>query len=148
VKRRSAILLALVVPCLAAVLWLWFLRPYARNPDPGARATIRFTRIERDHGFFWLDVYLRIRPGDEHDLLKPVRLVTAAEREVEPAETTLEGSPERRIDALSIRFWLEEEDLEGPLRIRLNDGELVVRDDHGVPAIPSGEAVFRQTSRW
>lgn len=147
-KRRSAILLALVVPCLAAVVWLWFLRPYDWHPDPGARATIRFTRVERDHSFYWVDIYLRLRPDEEHDLLKPVRLLTASGRELEPADTTLEGTAERKIEALSLRFWLDQADLEGPLRLRINDGELVVRKGSGLPALENGDAVFRQTAKW
>lgn len=145
-KRRLVLLLIALALSLVFAGWQW-LRPYDWNPDPQARFRIEHVSLQRDHSFYWLGLRLE-RVGDgKHDLTKPVRLVTAAGREVEPADTTMEGNPEEGVSGLGFRFWLEDEDLDGPLGLRLNDGILKVRSGSGQPRIKDGIRYFT-TSRW
>ena len=147
VNRRVRILITLLALCLGFAAWQW-LRPYEWNVDPEARAKAAFSRIERDESFYWLDVYVRITDSRGHDLKKPVRLILADGRELEPADTTLEGSSSQEIEAISFRFWLDSTDIVGPLRLRLNDGELLIRRHPTVPDLGPREFSFHQSTRW
>ena len=55
--------------------WSW-LRPYAWNPDPAARCKVIGTQVRKDLAYYWVDTHLKTIPGQTHDLLKPVRLIT------------------------------------------------------------------------
>lgn len=140
-------MLVLLVVCLGFAGWQW-LRPYDWNADSEARAEVHFTRVERDESFFWLDVHLRITDARGHDLEKPVRLVLANGNELEPADTTLEGSAMQSIEAITFRFWLEREQIAGPLTLRMNDGTLTIRKRAGIPKLVSEDFRFFQTSNW
>lgn len=146
-NRRVRILLALLALCLGFVAWQW-LRPYQWNADPEARAKVGFARIERDESFLWLDVYVKITDPRGHDLEKPVRLILSDGRELEPAETTLEGSVARRIEAISFRFWLDSKDAIGPLKLQMNDGALLVRKEPTEPDLEPRDFRFHQTTNW
>ncbi len=149
VKRRTfrGILLALLVGASAVAIWSWF-RPYDWAPDPEARYGIRAAQLIRDQSYFWLNVQLDRTGNAEHDLLKPVRLETAAGRRIEPADTTFEGTPETGTTRIWFRFWLEKSDLEGPLKLHLNDGALDVKTTSGIPSLgATGERVFT-SHRW
>ncbi len=145
-KRRLVLLLISLLLSLAFLGWQW-LRPYDWNADPQARYRIVHASLERDHSFYWLGLRLDRTGREGHDLAKPVALLTAAGREVEPADVTMEGDGESGVTGLSFRFWLEKDDLDGPLRLRLNDGSLTVRQRSGPPADKGGIRYF-STSRW
>lgn len=147
VNRRVLVLLILLALTLGFGVWQWF-RPYEWKPDSAAGAEIRFSQVKRDQGFAWLDVHLKLTDPGRHDLQKPVRLVLADGTEVAPADTTLEGTAERPLDAISFRFWLELEKLAGPLRLRINDGVLVVRQSGPLPRLEPREIRYHQTNRW
>lgn len=146
-NRRVRILLALITLCVGFVAWQW-LKPYEWNPDPEARAKVGFSRIRSDESFFWLDVYLKITDPRGHDLEKPVRLVLANGLELEPADTTLEGSALDRIEAISFRFWLDSKDVIGPLNLKLNDGTLLIREKATIPDLGPKEIKFHQSTNW
>lgn len=146
-NRRVRILLALLAICIGFAAWQW-LRPYQWKTDPEARGRISFTRIERDEGFFWIDVYFKITDPRGHDLEKPVRLILADGRALEPADTTLEGSAIQKIEALSFRFWLDENDVIGPLKLQVNDGTLLIRKQSTIPDLESKAFEFYQSSNW
>lgn len=146
-SRRAKILLALLLPVVGFASWQW-LRPYQGNADPAAGATIEFARLKRDHTYHWLDLRLAIAQDREHDLRKPVRLTLADGRELEPAETTLEGDAEKRIRHLSLKFWLEPGDLDGPIELQLNDGTLKVRERDSAPPLDDGAAHFFRNTDW
>lgn len=147
VNHRVRILIALLVLCLGFAAWQW-LKPYEWNPDPEARAKAIFTRVERDEAFFWLDTYVKITDSRGHDFEKPVRLVLADGRELAPADITIEGTAEQEAEAISFRFWLDSKDLIGPLRLRLNDGQLLIRTKPTIPDLDSRESRFHQSSHW
>jgi hypothetical protein len=147
VKRRTFLLLVMLALSLVFAGWQW-LRPYEWNADPSARFRMLHATVERDHSFVWLDIYLKFSGGERHDLGKPVALLLADGRELDPAETTLEGDDDNPTKALGFRFWLEERDFAGPIRLRLNDGILTVRSGTGLPATDDGGSRFFTTRYW
>lgn len=127
--------------------WTW-LRPYAWQADPTARCKVVGVQVKKDQSFFWLDVHLKLRPAESHDLMKPVRLITAYSRELEPAETTMGGASGQGTTDLWFKFWLDAADLEGPLKLRINDGTLVIKSNPGMPELGSSGSEYFTTHRW
>ncbi|MFC7336976.1 hypothetical protein ACFQY0_07285 [Haloferula chungangensis] len=146
-NRRVRLLLTLLLLCLGFAMWQW-MRPYDWNPDPQARAKVSFVSIERDESFYWLDIHLKITDPRGHDLEKPVRLVLADGRELEPADTKLEGSALQSIEGVSFRFWLDSENVMGPLRLKLNDGTLLIRQKPEPPQLAPDDVQFHQSNNW
>lgn len=146
-KRRTALLLLMLAVSSAFAAWQWF-RPYQWSGDPAARFEIAHASLRRDHSFFWLDLYLEHRGKAEHDLAKPVALILADGREIEPAETTFEGDAEQGTRSLGLRFWLDERDFAGPLHLKLNDGRLEVRKRSGPPVKAGHPSAHFTTSDW
>jgi hypothetical protein len=147
VTRRTALLLVSLVLSLAFAGWQWF-RPYEWNSDRGARFHIVHSSLKRDRAYLWLDIHLKHAGGKDHDLAKPVALRLADGREVEPADTTIEGDQGQPVRGLAFRFWLEDKDFSGPLGLRLNDGTLGVRTGSGVPSVADGDTRFFTTRNW
>ena len=148
--KRPALRVFLVMALLVSAgfaAWSW-LRPYDWKPDPAARSRVGAVQVKKDRSFYWLDAHLKLRAGETHDLMKPVRLLTSSGREIEPADTTLGGTAGEGTTELWFKFWLEPADFSGPLKLRINDGVLNVRSGSGVPRLGrSGLEVF-PTSRW
>ncbi len=143
---RRFLWLALVL-CLGFASWVW-LRPYDWRPDPQARCRVVVAQVTQDRSYYWLDLQLKMRPAESHDLMKPVHLLTAGGREIEPADTTLVGERDKGTTGMWLKFWLEERDLAGPLDLRINDGRLRIRSGSGVPRLGrSGTEVF-PSSNW
>ena len=127
--------------------WVW-LRPYEWRADPAAKFKIATAMVKEDHGYYWLHLHLKAIPGENHDLMKPVRLITAIGRELEPADTTLGGTGETGTTAIWFKFWLEPADIGGPLKLRINDGTLTVKSTQSVPSLgPTRDECFA-THRW
>ncbi len=131
----------------AFAAWSWF-RPYAWNPDPGARCRVVGCQVRQDRTNFWVYVHLKVEPENGHDLMKPVRLRTSAGREIEPADTTMAGEEGRGTSDLWFKFWLESEDMKGPLELRINDGTLVLKENSGFPALGATQLEYFVTNRW
>jgi hypothetical protein len=131
----------------AFATWTWF-RPYAWGADPAARCKVVGAQVRQDTSYFWLDVHLKLKPGQEHDLEKPVRLVTSAGRELEPADTTMGGKTGEGTTDLWFKFWLEAADFDGPIKLRINDGSLAIRSGKGIPALGHSNAEYFTTSHW
>jgi hypothetical protein len=100
-----------------------------------------------DQSFYWLEVHLKMQPGESHDLMKPVSLVTAAGREIEPADTTLGGDKRQGTTDLWFKFWLEPADIEQPLKLRINDGTLVIKSNRAPAARVPRTRIFN-SPRW
>ena len=143
---RAVLVVAVMVAAVFAV-WSWF-RPYESGADPAARCRVVGTQVKRDRSYYWVDVHLKMLPGQTHDLTKPVRLKTSAGREIEPADTTLGGSQDSGTSYLGFQFWLESADAQGPLRLRINDGELVIRSRSGHPLAAHRDMQYFVTHRW
>lgn len=134
---------------LSAVFAAWsWLRPYDWSVDPAARVKVVGCQVRKDGSYYWLDIHLKITPGNEHDLSKPVRLISVAGRELEPADTTLGGKTGEGTTELWFKFWLESADLKGPLKLRINEGLLVIRSGSGVPPLGVSDLEYFVTSRW
>jgi hypothetical protein len=149
VKRSTlrVFLVAALLVSTAFAAWSW-LRPYAWGVDPTARCKVAGALVRNDASFYWLDAHLKVTPGQTHDLMKPVRLVTSAGRELEPADTTLGGKTGGETTDLWFKFWLESADLEGPLKLRINDGTLVIKSNSGMPRLGRSNLEYFTTSRW
>ena len=143
---RKFLIVALLF-CSGFAAWTWF-RPYAWDVDPAARCKVVGAQVRSDLSFFWVDVHLKVTPGQSHDLLKPVRLRTADGRELEPADTTLSGADGQGTTDLWFKFWLESRDLTGPLVLRINDGTLVLKANPGMPALGSSNLEYFVTNHW
>jgi hypothetical protein len=141
----------LLVAALAAAslfaAWAW-LRPYAFGPDPAAGCTIEGAQLRRDRSNYWLDLHLRPAKDRSFALSSPVRLRTAAGREIEPAATEFSPPPGRPATDIWFKFWLESSDLERGLDLRIQQGSLRVKSTDGIPAMDSGASRYFTSSRW
>lgn len=149
VKRwtlRGFLIVALLVSTVAAA-WSW-LRPYAWNADSEARCEVVGCQVRRDQSYFWVDAHLKVISGQTHDLMKPVRLLTAAGRHLEPADTTLGGGSDGGTREIWLKFWLESGDMNGPLHLRINDGLLVLKSNSGMPSLGASNAEYFVTNHW
>jgi hypothetical protein len=149
VQRRTlrGLLIAALVVTAAFAVWSWF-RPYAWNVDPGARCEVIGTQIRKDRAFFWVEVHLKVRTGQTHDLIKPVLLRNAAGREFEPADTTFAMDQGGGKSEMWVKFWLESGDLEGALSLRINDGTLVIKENPGIPDLGQSNIAYYVTNHW
>ena len=147
-SRRSKLLLLILVPIVALASWQW-LRPYSWDAPGDAPGEIQFARLSRDHGYHWLDLRLKLAHAGPFSFDQPIELVTTSDRHIAPAEVTLEGSrEEQRYEHVSLKFWLEPGDLNGPLDLNLNGSTLPVRTRASEPDLPDGEGKFFHTDRW
>jgi hypothetical protein len=134
---------AALLLCAVFAAWSWF-RPYAWKIDPAARCKVVGVEVKPDQAYFWVTAHLKVRPGEVHDLGKPVLLVTASGIELEPADTTFGGSETEGTTDIWLKFWLESAQITGPLTLRINDGELRIKSNPGAP--PSATCFV--THRW
>jgi hypothetical protein len=135
----------LIASCYAA--WNWW-RPYDWHPDAGARYRIVGVLVTRDHDSHWVEVHLKRAGAIGHDLTKPVRLVLASGRELEPANTRLGGGPDQGMTELWFKFWLDPGELAGPLRLRLNEAELRVKTTSREPALGLSGWRYYNSTHW
>lgn len=143
---RTLLWLALLASCGFAA-WGWF-RPYAWSPDPMARCQVVGTLVRQDASYCWVNIHLNLLPGTTHDLLKPVRLISNTGREIEPADTTMSGDPQRGTHELWLKFWLEKTDLNHSLVLRINDGQLTIKDRQGMPDLGASGSRYFTTQHW
>jgi hypothetical protein len=133
--------LLVAVTFLAVKLWTG---KYDRDPDPRARYRIEAASLRQDRSYKWLEIHLRKNGDKEHDMLKPVRLVTANGTEHEPADTTFAGAPGKGFTDIWFKFWLEDAELDGTIDLHMNGGTLRVKTNQGAPATDrDGRAVMR-----
>jgi hypothetical protein len=83
-----------------------------------------------------------------HDLLKPVELVTDSGAVLEPAETTMAGEDGKGTSDLWFKFWLEEAQLKGALKLRINDGVLAIKSGDGLPKLGVSNKEYFPSSKW
>lgn len=146
-NRRTLILLAALLLAIGFAAWQNF-RPYQWGAPEAALYRIDYAEAKPDGNFWWVNLRLS-RSGDQnHDFMKPTRLVTASGRELEPADTATEGTyTEAAITGMFLRFWVETGDMTGPLDLKLNDGKLSVRTGTGLPET-GGAAKIHRTNNW
>lgn len=129
----------------AAAAWLL---PYDWKPDPAARYEIAATQVKRDRSYYWVTVHLKKSGEADHDLMKPVRLVTRPDRELEPADTTFVGGEGAGTSEIWVKFWVEESETFGPFLLKINDGALKVKTTEGMPSIADGMMRTFTNHRW
>jgi hypothetical protein len=149
VKRqisRIGIVLTLL-SATAFALWSW-LRPYDWHPDSKARCEVMETLVTRDHSYYWLEIRLKMNRGEVHDLQQKVVLETSQGRNLEPADSTLRSGDLPQVSDLWFKFWLESNDLEGPLKLRINDGTLIIKSRSGKPSLDHTEHQTYTSNQW
>jgi hypothetical protein len=143
--RLQIVLISTLLAAACFAAWAW-LRPYDRDPDPAARCEIESVKVSEDHGYYWVEVFLKTTRDESFDPTKPVKLETADGREISSAD--LHFAPETGNGGLRFKFWLEARDISGRLALRINDGKLVIKLRDGKPELGSaGERSFT-TSNW
>lgn len=81
--------------------------------------------------------------------MKPVALLLGESgKELEPADTTLAGTVDTGTSEIWLKFWLDADDLDEPLRLRVNDGFLTVKSNAGVPQLGPSKSEFFPTEHW
>jgi hypothetical protein len=143
---RKVLIGAFVLSAVFAA-WAWF-RPYEWGADKGAHCRVLGCQVKQDRTNYWVDVHLKMRSAEEHDLMKPVLLLTSAGRKLEPADTTMVGDNEVKMRELWFKFWLEKEDMEGGLKLQINDGQLSVRSSRGLPLLGDDGMRYFVTDHW
>jgi hypothetical protein len=158
VKRRHLFFLILALPTLGIAIWQWWPRPYDPAQDTSASCRIDFTRLTRDLSYHWLDVHLKVDDPQSFQLDRRWQLETSADARRQPAGLTLEGSGSKvdspdspgmaLTEALTVRFWLEPGDLDGPLTLLIGEARLPIRHGRDTPALDDGEARLFRDSDW
>lgn len=149
VKRqqfRKILWVALLLSATFAT-WSWF-KPFEWGADPAARAKVVGVQVTRDERYFWIDAHLKVLPSQSHDLQKPVFLTNAGGVRIEPADTVFGGEKSKGTTDLWFKFWIEENQIEGPLVLHLNDGDLLIRSRGGVPELDNKRSKYFTTHRW
>jgi hypothetical protein len=139
--------IALLLVVIAAGVG-WWVGKYERSPDPAARYRLEWVELRRDHSFFWVEARLKRTGEKDHDLRIPVRLKTEAGKRIGPADTALSGAAGQGTTGLHFKFWLEREDLAGPLELELNGGHLKLRTGSGIPELGTGASKMFRSNRW
>ena len=134
-----------VLTALAAFLWS---SDFEKDPDPKAFYKIEAARLEADRSFFWLEVHLKKNGEEDLNLEKQPQLVTAEGVSHAPADSTFAGSPETGFSEIWYKFWLEKKDLEGTLKLKINEGELAVKTSQGVPVVKDGKQKVLRSADW
>ena len=105
-------------------------------------------QVKQDRSNYWVNVHLEMDQGEEYDLMKRVRMITSGDRRIEPADTTLGGSEEEGTTDLWFKFWLEKEDMDGPLDLEINGGVLSIRLNQGEPDVGNSGTKYFVTNQW
>jgi hypothetical protein len=160
VPRRRKILLALLIPTLVVAAWQWLAPkpPYEKDADPRAGAEIRYVQLTSDHSYHWMHVRLKVTAEDTSDLLPGLVLITSSGRRLTPTGLELEGRGKGtatfegphldKIEGLTVQFWLEKNDFDGPLQLQVGDGTLTVRTGSGSPEVPAGQEEVHHRCDW
>lgn len=148
-KRQTLryVLVFCLLASAAFAAWTW-LRPYAWARDPRARGEVVSVLVTQDQAYYWVNVHWKANSGPPHNLQKKVCLETSHGVKIEPADTTLVGSNEKMITEIWWKFWLNSENLDGFLTLRVNDGSLSIKSESGIPEL--GKSNYRNftTNQW
>jgi hypothetical protein len=146
-KHVRKILWAALAVSSAFAAWTWF-RPYEWNSDSAARCEIVGTQVTRDRSNFWVEPHLKVLAGSTHDLEKPVFLITASGKKLEPADTTLAGDGGKGTSEIWFKFWLESDEIAGPLTLQINEGKLSIKSNAGIPEITGTDPRYFISNHW
>jgi hypothetical protein len=132
---------------LALVFAGWRLvRPYGADMDPQAAYQIKSATVTEDHGYCWLSIDLRSKPGNPATVPEVVVLLTGEDGRIEPAAL---GAPLRPDGAgPSLRFWLRATQLDGPLTLVVGSDRLRVKLAGPAPELAAGQTLTFRTNLW
>jgi hypothetical protein len=105
------------------------------------------TRVQRDLGYFWLDVHLRADPTAADLLATPLRLRLDDGRTLPPADLRVAGEVGQPGE-LWLKFWLERADLEGTLGLEVGQGVLRLKSKRGIPDLEHRQSRDHTSHRW
>lgn len=142
------IAVSLLLLLLTFVVGKLFFSEFDANPDPKARYVIQAVQLKKDLDHFWLDLHLRRVGKENHDLRRPVRLLTADGKKHEAADTKFAGSPEEGFTDIWFKFWLDPSDLESSIKLEINEGRLLVKSSEGFPNLKNQDNIVIQSSNW
>lgn len=146
-KAGRIFLASILLALCAFATWAW-IRPYETTAKPGLGARIMRVELKRDRGYRWLTIDVKMMKHQSLDLSRPIRLRIAADRMLEPADTRLSGNPESGFHEIRVKFWLEGNDLDQPLALQIQGGELSVKRDPSNPQLKNGESRTFTTDHW
>jgi|GEM_PF-3610560 len=147
VSRAPLLLLLLGALLLALVFAGWrLMRPYDAEKDPQAAYQVKVVTITEDHGYCWLAIDLRSKPGNPAATPEVVILLTGEDGRIEPAAL---GAPLRPGGAgPSVRFWLRATQLDGPLTLVVGSDRLRVKLAGPAPELADGQTLTLRRTLW
>lgn len=146
-NRLRLILWLALLASLGFAAWAT-LRPFDWKPDPQAGCHLSSAHIRKDHSYYWLDLHVKINAGASHQLEIPVVMKLADGKSLDPADITFVSRDKGPIEEIFLKFWLAEDQIHGPLNLKINQGLLRVKSTHAAPAIENGKTRALPTHRW
>lgn len=147
-RQAMRFLMAVCLVGSTVLLGLLWVKKYESSPDPKARFEVQAVRLKQDKGYVWLEAHLKKSGDEEHDLKKPVLLVTADGIQHEPADTTFAGSPETGFTEIWFKFWVDKRSLKGEMNLKMNGGKLKIKSSQPAPVVGSNRETVFKSSDW
>ncbi len=147
-RQAMRFLMAVCLVGSTILLGMMWVKKYESSPDPAARFEVQAVRLKQDKGYVWLEAHLKKSGDQEHDLKKPVHLVTADGLKHEPADTTFAGTPQTGFTEIWYKFWLDREALKGEIDLKMNGGTLKIKSSLAVPVVGSEKESVFKSSNW
>ena len=136
-----------MIPAVLFAAWAW-LKPYSWNSDPAARCKVVETLVTRDGNYYWVNIHLNVSEGSRHDLRQLVRLVPESAPGLPPADTTFAGPQPENHREIWFKFWLARTEIARPLRLQLNQGQLVIKTSDRLPDLADRQSINFTSDRW
>lgn len=147
-NRRTIIILVLVllIGLLSYPAWL-ALRPYSSQSSDSDRAEISQAKLTRDESFFWLDLQLQGKKS-LIEIDYPIFLIGTRDIQIDVAETIIHRRPDQSINTIKFKFWLDRDELSGPLSLQFGADNLEVRTRSLIPRLENNSSKTFRTSAW
>jgi len=137
-----------LVVVVTAIAGLMAFRGYEKNPDVGALFQTQAVQLKPDRSYVWLNIHVKRSGGQQHDLMKPVRLLMENGEAREPDNMDFAGNPQEGFTDIWYSFWMEQHELKGKLGLKINDGVLKIKETEPVPDLSDGRVRVFKTSKW
>lgn len=133
------------VASIGAMIWS---SGYEKNPDVDALFETQAVQLKPDRRYVWLKIHLKRTSEKDHDLMKPLQLLTADNKQREPDNIQFAGNPEDGFTDIWVSFWMEQNELKGKMDLKINDGVLKIKESEAVPALRGVETKVFKSSDW
>jgi hypothetical protein len=137
-----------LVVVVTGIAGLMLMAGYEKETDARARFQTEAVQIEPDRGYVWLKIHLKRSGEEQHDLMKPVRLIAHDGQPREPDNMELAGNPEQGFTDLWFSFWMEKHELEGKINLQINDGILKIKESDPIPKLEGTNVRVFKSSNW